>query len=103
MSTDGQNDKVIPLYPPFNFVEAGGITNHGRYGATDKANASLIAKDEDPKNDPDGIVCDRPHAWMNSCYESSHWGDHGSVFSSKHDTEYFDPFWEIYNFDFGNC
>ena len=24
--TDGQTDKVIPVYPPFNFVEAGGIT-----------------------------------------------------------------------------
>ena len=23
--TDGQTDKVIPVYPPFNFVEAGGI------------------------------------------------------------------------------
>ena len=23
--TDGQMDKVIPVYPPFNFVEAGGI------------------------------------------------------------------------------
>ena len=23
--TDGQMDKVIPIYPPFNFVEAGGI------------------------------------------------------------------------------
>ena len=27
LSTDGQTDKVIPVYPPFNFVEAGGITN----------------------------------------------------------------------------
>ena len=26
LSTDGQTDKVIPVYPPFNFVEAGGIT-----------------------------------------------------------------------------
>ena len=25
--TDGQTDKVIPVYPPFNFVEAGGITS----------------------------------------------------------------------------
>ena len=25
LSTDGQTDKVIPVYPPFNFVEAGGI------------------------------------------------------------------------------
>ena len=24
--TDGQTDKVIPVYPPFNFVEAAGIT-----------------------------------------------------------------------------
>ena len=24
--TDGQTDKVIPVYPPINFVEAGGIT-----------------------------------------------------------------------------
>ena len=23
--TDGQTDKVKPVYPPFNFVEAGGI------------------------------------------------------------------------------
>ena len=23
--TDGQTDKVIPVYPPINFVEAGGI------------------------------------------------------------------------------
>ena len=27
LSTDGQTDKVIPVYPPFNFVEAGGIIN----------------------------------------------------------------------------
>ena len=27
LSTDGQTDKVKPLYPPFNFVEAEGITN----------------------------------------------------------------------------
>ena len=26
--TDGQTDKVIPVYPPFNFVEAGGIIIH---------------------------------------------------------------------------
>ena len=26
--TDGQTDKVIPVYPPFNFVEAGGIMSH---------------------------------------------------------------------------
>ena len=26
LSTDGQTDKVIPVYPPINFVEAGGIT-----------------------------------------------------------------------------
>ena len=26
--TDGQTDKVIPVYPPINFVEAGGITSH---------------------------------------------------------------------------
>ena len=25
--TDGQTDKVIPVYPPINFVEAGGIIN----------------------------------------------------------------------------
>ena len=25
LSTDGQTDKVIPVYPPINFVEAGGI------------------------------------------------------------------------------
>ena len=25
--TDGQTDKVIPVYPPINFVEAGGIMN----------------------------------------------------------------------------
>ena len=25
--TDGQTDKVKPVYPPFNFVEAGGIIN----------------------------------------------------------------------------
>ena len=23
--TDGQTDKVIPVYPPFNFVEGGGV------------------------------------------------------------------------------
>ena len=28
LSTDGQTDKVIPVYPPFNFVEAGDITIH---------------------------------------------------------------------------
>ena len=29
MSTDGQTDKVKPVYPPFNFVEAKGIiTNY---------------------------------------------------------------------------
>ena len=27
--TDGQTDKVIPVYPPINFVEAGGIINWG--------------------------------------------------------------------------
>ena len=32
LSTDGQTDKVIPVYPPFNFVEAGGI-----HGQKDKA------------------------------------------------------------------
>ena len=26
--TDGETDKVIPVYPPFNFVEAGGIITH---------------------------------------------------------------------------
>ena len=26
LSTDGQTDKVKPVYPPFNFVEAGGVT-----------------------------------------------------------------------------
>ena len=26
--TDGQTDKVIPVYPPINFVEAGGIIIH---------------------------------------------------------------------------
>ena len=25
MGTEGQTDKVIPVYPPFNFFEAGGI------------------------------------------------------------------------------
>ena len=25
--TDGQTDKVIPVYPPFNFVEAGGYND----------------------------------------------------------------------------
>ena len=25
--TNGQTDKVKPVYPPFNFVEAGGITS----------------------------------------------------------------------------
>ena len=25
--TDGQTDKVKPVYPPFNFVEAGGMIN----------------------------------------------------------------------------
>ena len=25
LSTDGQTDKVIPVYPPINFAEAGGI------------------------------------------------------------------------------
>ena len=25
LSTDGQTDKVKPVYPPFNFVEAGGV------------------------------------------------------------------------------
>ena len=29
LSTDGQTDKVIPVYPPFNFVEAGGIMIDG--------------------------------------------------------------------------
>ena len=24
MTTDGQTDKAKPVYPPFNFVEAGG-------------------------------------------------------------------------------
>ena len=28
LSTDGQTDKVKPVYPPFNFVEAGGIKMH---------------------------------------------------------------------------
>ena len=28
LSTNGQTDKVKPVYPPFNFVEAGGITRY---------------------------------------------------------------------------
>ena len=28
LSTDGQTDKVKPVYPPFNFVEVGGITTN---------------------------------------------------------------------------
>ena len=27
LQTDRQTDKLKPVYPPFNFVEAGGITN----------------------------------------------------------------------------
>ena len=27
LSTDGHRDKVKPVYPPFNFAEAGGIIN----------------------------------------------------------------------------
>ena len=27
LSTDGQTDKVIPVYPHFNLIEAEGITN----------------------------------------------------------------------------
>ena len=30
LSTDGQTDKVKPVYPPFNFVEADGITRQTR-------------------------------------------------------------------------
>ena len=30
--TDGQTDEVKPVYPPFNFVEAGGIKIHHRTG-----------------------------------------------------------------------
>ena len=30
---DGQTDKVIPVYPPINFVEAGGIIT---FSGTDK-------------------------------------------------------------------
>ena len=31
LSTDGQTDKVIPVYPPFNFVEVGGIKSEGAH------------------------------------------------------------------------
>ena len=38
LSTDGQTDKVIPVYPPFNFVEAGGIIMNSLWPETCKSN-----------------------------------------------------------------
>ena len=38
--TDRQTDKVIPVYPPFNFVEVGGIITHDKHKYIELARSS---------------------------------------------------------------
>ena len=53
LSTDGQTDKVIPVYPPINFVEAEGIimghvTQHQLQGQRLQYSVVYMAENTEP-------------------------------------------------------